>query len=111
MWSPITNTTIVAVMSVSSNPAVVDWNLSVIFFCTDLFKKKFLDLRLKPLSLGKKMSELAEQFVPEILGNSYSDEVLENAINSMSKIPIILWVLKTTVKYRTFIFQMARFLL
>ena len=71
------------------------------------FKKKFLDLRLKPLSLGKKMSELAEQFVPEILGNSYSDQVLENAINSMSKIPIktykdIISCLVSFNRYRDF---------
>ena len=53
------------------------------------------------------MSELARQFVPEILGNSYSDQVLENAINSMSKIPVktyqdIISCLVTFNRYRDF---------
>ena len=73
----------------------------------DYFKKKFLELRLKPLNLGKNMNELAEQFVPEIIGNSYPPEVLENAIHSMSKIPIetykkIIYCLVTFNRYQDF---------
>ncbi len=71
------------------------------------FKKKFLELRLKPLILGKEMSELAKQFVPEILGNVCSDEAMENAINSMSKIPVntykeIISCLVTFNRYQDF---------
>ena len=55
------------------------------------FKKSFLEARLKPLNSGRNMYELAKSFIPEILNDSASKEVISHAINSMSKIPLNIY--------------------
>ena len=50
------------------------------------FKKQFLEKRLKPISEGKKMKELAKYFVPSILSKSASTDVINKAIKSMERV-------------------------
>ena len=52
----------------------------------DDFKNLFVKSRLEPLNNGKSMNELANLFIPEILGNYVSSKVKEKAIASMSNI-------------------------
>lgn len=53
----------------------------------DSFKEKFLAARLKPLNKGMSMTELAENFVPKLVGDSAEQHVIQAAIASMSAIP------------------------
>lgn len=51
------------------------------------FKKAFLEKRLKPLSSGKTMKDLAKSFVPSILAHPASQDVINSAVKSMENIP------------------------
>lgn len=54
----------------------------------DQFKSQFLKARLAPLDAGKTMPELAHEFVPEIVGPAATQEAVQSAISSMSKVPV-----------------------
>ena len=53
----------------------------------DSFKDSFLAARLAPLDAGKTMSELANEFVPEITGSMASQEALREAVDAMADVP------------------------
>lgn len=52
------------------------------------FKDAFLKARLAPLNAGKSMAELANEFVPEIVGPIAKPADIANAVNSMSEVPL-----------------------
>ncbi len=52
------------------------------------FKDAFLEARLAPLDAGKTMAELANEFVPEIVGPIASPATIANAVKSMSQVPL-----------------------
>ncbi|MGJ8528529.1 alpha/beta fold hydrolase [Maritalea sp.] len=54
----------------------------------ETFKDAFLKARLAPLDAGKSMAELANEFVPEIVGPIASPTDIANAVNSMSEVPL-----------------------
>ena len=54
----------------------------------ETFKKQFLAARLKPLEQGKTMTELADEFIPEILGTNPHPQALANAVESMKSVPV-----------------------
>lgn len=51
------------------------------------FKQKFLAARMKPLDAGLTMSELAQQFVPEIVGSRAPASAIDAATATMSAVP------------------------
>jgi 3-oxoadipate enol-lactonase len=53
----------------------------------DAFKDKFIAARLGPLDAGRKISELAREFVPEIVGPIATEETLATATKSMAAVP------------------------
>ncbi|MEM1048213.1 MAG: alpha/beta hydrolase [Pseudomonadota bacterium] len=54
----------------------------------DTFKTEFLDARLKPLDAGLTMPELAERFVPEIVGPIADAAAIASATRSMAAVPV-----------------------
>ncbi len=53
----------------------------------DSFKKKFLDARMAPLDNGEIMADLANRFVPEIVGSAAPSVAVNAAIKSMAAVP------------------------
>jgi len=53
----------------------------------DSFKEAFVAARLAPLDQGRTLPELAEAFVPEIVGRVATDSAIASAIASMSAVP------------------------
>lgn len=53
----------------------------------DTFKTEFLDARLKPLDAGLTMPELAERFVPDIVGPIADETAIASATRSMAAVP------------------------
>ncbi len=53
----------------------------------DSFKQKFLAARMKPLDAGLTMPDLAQRFVPEIVGSRAPAAVIEAATATMSAVP------------------------
>jgi 3-oxoadipate enol-lactonase len=51
------------------------------------FKDQFIAARLKPLDAGKTIAELADAFVPEVIGPIATDEVIRVATKSMAAVP------------------------
>ena len=52
------------------------------------FKKEFINKRLNPLEAGITIPELAERFIPEIVGPVATQDTKRDAIASMSKVPV-----------------------
>ncbi len=53
----------------------------------DSFKEQFIGARLAPLDAGKTLAQLAEEFVPEIVGPIASDAAKAAATASMAAVP------------------------
>ncbi|PWR00668.1 alpha/beta fold hydrolase [Leucothrix pacifica] len=49
----------------------------------DSFKQRFLEARLKPLDDGQTMSELADEFVPQIVGSQADKAMMQAASDTM----------------------------
>jgi len=67
----------------------------------DRFKEEFLQARLAPLNTGKPMSELANEFVPQIVGPIATPAVIADAVRSMSAV--------SPMTYRTIIACLTTF--
>ena len=52
----------------------------------DCFSREFLKARLEPLENGRTMSDLAREFVPQIMGPSAGREAVNSAIGSMGRV-------------------------
>ena len=52
------------------------------------FQDEFITARLKPLDNGMSIKDLAKKFIPEIVGPKATDAIKEQAIVSMSKVPV-----------------------
>lgn len=52
------------------------------------FQDEFITARLKPLDNGMSIKDLAKKFIPEIVGPEATDAIKEQAIVSMSKVPV-----------------------
>lgn len=53
----------------------------------DTFRTEFLKARLAPLDAGRKMADLAPEFVPQIVGPDAPAEAVRSAIRSMAAVP------------------------
>lgn len=57
----------------------------------DTFRRQFVADRLAPLEQGVSMPDLAERFIPEILGSAATADARTSAIRSLAAVPVSTW--------------------